>query len=380
MKKIIFVILLTITKISFSQNCNELNGSESDFCWVKTFLINSPIIDKLDNKFLNYNYGVNNYYPKGSYVPWGGYYMPLLNGGIATRWQISDTYHPKSNSLLTWDEVKKMSQDEISKLSPSEKMDIYMGNKDFAITKNELTRRGPERSNVESWEGFCNGIRLAGAMLPEPKHSVTVKSKSPDNIFIRFDKADLKALGGAVYYYTEYYASLGENNKRKPDAGQFDILLRYMLGYNKRPFFMDIKKGEEKWNETIVGYERKIIKEENHQENTNKTITIRTVLYLLGEIGFDEMNSYTSTEIENKKYVGKWVYNYTLEVNGNDEIIEGDWKKDSETTNLFSAYFPDYVWFGGGKGLDELYLENRYDNNPLLPFFEVQNLFFLSIK
>lgn len=378
MKSSIIILIFLTSNLVFSQDCNQLEGDESDFCWVETFLINSPIIDKFDAQFLKYDFGSNKYYPKGSYVPWGGYYMPLSNGGLATRWKVSNTSHPESDSLLTWDQVKGMSEEDIAKLSPSEKMDIYLGNKNFGITKNELIRRGPERDNIQNWEGFCNGIRLAGAMLPEPKKSIKVRSKSADKIFIEFDKADIKALGGAAYYYTEYYASLGENNSRKPNAGQFDILLRYMLGENKRSFFLDVKEGDQKWNETIVGYEREIMKEEVIE--AKKYITIKSTLYLLGEISFDEMNTYTSSEIENKNYVNKWVYNYVLEVNMNKEIIGSNWIRDENTSNPFRAYYPDYVWFGGGKGLDELFIDDRFDNNPLLPFFEVQNLFYLSIK
>jgi hypothetical protein len=189
-----------------------------------------------------------------------------------------------------------------------------------------------------------------------------------------------------VYYYNEWYASLGENNKRKPNAAYFDILLRFVLGNQHRNFFLDIKKGSQKWNETIVGYKREIVKTSSNvaqdlsAQGVKTIVDIRTTLYLLGEIGFSEANAQTIPLIENKQLVNTWTTNYRLFVNQNNEIIDGKWEKfDQQLTNVFLEY-PDYVWFGGGKGTDDLVDNNRADNNVLLNFFEVQNLFFLSVK
>lgn len=388
MKKLLVLLIVSIalTTNIFSQDCNSLEPDKSDLCWIKKFLTNSPIHENFDSSFLKYNIGINEYYPKGSDVPWGGYYMPLINGGISTRWQISDDSYPKTTNLLTWERIKSMSIDEISKLSPSEKMDIYMGNKDFSITKNELTRRGPERNNVQGWEGFCNGIRLAGASFPEPKKDILVKSKSGDEIFVKFLPADLKALGGAVYYYNEWYAALGENNKRKPNAGNFDVMLRLALGNQKRSFFLDVELGEPKFNETVVGYKREIVRESPaaSQELTSlgikKVVDVRTTLYLLGEIGFRQANSMTVPLIENRELINSWVTNYKLYINENNEIIDGKWERFDAQPNYSFLEYPDYVWFGSGKGTDDLVSSTRFDNNVLLSFFEVQNLFYLSVK
>lgn len=383
---LIFTILAFLHFKLIAQDCKALAPDESDFCWSKKFLSNSPLHDNLDSSYLKYNIGINEYYPKGNNVPWGGYYMPLMNGGISTRWQISENSHPTSTTLLKWDKVQKMSTDEIAKLSPAEKMDIYMGNKNFVITKNELERRGPERSNVEDWEGFCNGIRLAGVSFPEPQKEILVKSKTGEEIFVKFLPADLKALGGAVYYYNEWYAALGENNKRQPNAAYFDVLLRFVLGNQHRPFFLDIKAGSQKWNETIVGYKREVVSADNTipqdltPQGIKQIINVRTTLFLLGEIGFSEANSQTVPLIESKQLVNTWTTNYKLYVNDTNEIVNGKWEKfDLQPTHTYLEY-PDYVWFGGGKGTDDLVDNNRSDNNVLLSFFEVQNLFYLSIK
>jgi hypothetical protein len=385
--KIFIFIVLVLTGVKMTpQDCNVLAGDKADLCWLNKFLSNSPLHDNLDNSYFKYNVGKNEYYPTGTAIPWGGYYMPLINGGIATRWQISGNTHVTTTTLLTWDRIQKMTVDEISKVSPSEKMDIYMGNKNFDITQNELKRRGPERGNVEGWEGFCNGIRLAGVLLPEPQKDIIVKSRSGEEIFVKFSPADLKALGGAVYYYTEWYTSFGENNKRKPSAAYFDIMLRNVMGNQHRNFFLDIKSGEQKWNETIVGYKREIVKvsninsSDNFSEEIKRIVDVRVQLYLLGEIGFSEANAPTIALIGNKQLVKRWTTNYKLYVNENNEIIDGKWDRfDSQPSDNFLEY-PDYVWLGAGKGTDDLVDENKKDNNVLLSFFEVQNLFYLSIK
>lgn len=381
-----FVVFATSAVTAQTPNCNSLAPDQSDFCWIKKFLANSPLHDVFDSSFLKYNVGNDAYYPKGDYVPWSGYYMPLKEGGIATRWRTAHSSHPATSTLLTWEQVRNMSVEDIANLSPSEKMDIFMGHKDFGITKNELTRRGPERANVQGWEGFCNGIRLAGAIFPEPKHDILVKSKSGEEIYILFFPADLKALGGAVYYYTEYYASLGENNKRRPNAGYFDILLRYCLGNQQRPFFLDIESSEQKWNETIVGFKREVLAErlplgtDNAPAGASKVVPVRTTIYLLGELSYEHVNELTQPLIEKKELVTPWVTNYLLFINPNHEILDGRFTKFDINTEFRFLDYPDYVWLGGGKGTDELVIGSRSDNNVLLPFFEVQNLFIMSIK
>lgn len=395
-----FLFLLTI--MGNSQNCNTLTGSQSDLCYVKQFLINSPIHDSLDESYFTYTKGLNEYHPKGKSVPWGGFYMPLYRGGIANRWKISASSFPKSTSLHTWQQIQQMSMDDIAKLSPAEKMDIYLGNTDFRITKNELKYRGPERLiintstvngasrtdtvRVESWEGFCNGVRLAGALFPEPEKEIVVKSYDANsNIFVRFYPTDLKALGGATCFFPQWYSSLGENNKRQPDAGMFDVLLREVLGKQHRTFFLDVNDSEQKWNESVVGYKREIMNETivtaattGLPANTRKIIKIRLTLHLLGELPMSDKP--TCAGIQDKTLTVPWTTEYKLYVDANNKILSGKWEKfDTQNYDHYLNY-PDYVWFGGGVGVDNLDMYSNQGGNKYLSFLEVQNLIMMSAK
>ncbi len=381
---------------SAAQDCSSLHIDQADLCYVKKFLIHSPQHDSLQESYLTYTKGLNEYHPNARQAPWGGYYMPLLQGGLATRWMQTPAGHPHSDSLLTWAQVQQMSVEAIAALSPAEKMDIYLGYTDFRITKNELLHRGPERLllrqvvesgvartdtvRVQAWEGFCNGMRLAGAWLPEPERTITVKSyDTASEIYVRFYPADLKALAAASCFYAQWYASVGENNSRMPDAGTFDILLREVLGRQKRTFFVDVKQGEEKWNESVVGYKREIMKESAvatlltaMPPATKKTVDIRLTLHLLGELPLN--NNATAAGIANKTLTKARTIEYRLYVDQNNRIVGGKWEKfDTQNYPSYLKY-PDYIWLAGGVGVDQLPMYATQGGNPHLSYLEVQNL------
>ncbi|MBK8658101.1 MAG: hypothetical protein IPN22_04310 [Bacteroidetes bacterium] len=380
-----------------AQDCSSLHIDQSDLCYVKKFLIHSPQHDSLQESYLTYTKGLNEYHPKAQQAPWGGNYMPLLQGGLATRWTQTPSSHPHSDSLLSWAQVQQMSIAEIAALSPAEKMDIYLGYSDFRITRNELLHRGPERLlirnvvvesgvarpdtvRVQAREGFCDGMRLAGAWLPEPERTITVQSyDTSSDIYVRFYPADLKALAAASCFYAQWYASVGENNSRMPDAGTFDILLREVLGRQKRTFFVDVKQGEEKWNESVVGYKREVLKESTvtalltgMPPATKKAVDVRLTLHLLGELPLN--NNATAAGIANKTLTKTRITQYRLYVDQNNRIVGGKWQKlDTQNYSNYLQY-PDYIWLAGGVGVDQQPMYATQGGNPHLSYFEVQNL------
>ncbi len=381
----LFVILFVTAKI-YSQDCNNYTVDTKDREKLEKFLQESPIHNPITAKLNNYKNGNSTYFPKGKYVPWAGYYMPFIYGGIANRWQECDTCHPQLNSLLTWEKVNKMSMDEIAKLSPAEKMDIYMGNAQFWFTENELKKRGPYKDSVQSWEGFCNGMRAAGALLSEPINEITVKSKSTNGTYyVKFFPADLKALAAAAYFYGEFGINIGENGKCYPNAGIFDLALRECLGNQKRTFFIDVSPNSEKWNESVVGYERQIVNDSikekiaNSPIGTYKAVRVSVSLYLLGEIGIS--NSLTAPQIENKKYLDKWICEYILFTDKNNNILGGKWEKFNSTnpSRPYQKYTqPDYLWFVSGEGTD--WLNWKKDGLAFFSFHDIVNLIYISTK
>jgi hypothetical protein len=389
MKYIILIAVIVLsTHITYGQ---QIDKKEIDN--LKAFYLNSPIHDSLEISLFNYKNGNSDYYPIGKYVPWGSYYMPLKYGGLATRWKISEQSYPTSKTLYTWADIKKMSIEQIAKLSPAEKMDIYLGDTSFVITKNELKYRGPERDSVpKGWEGFCNGMRAAGALLPEPEHEIIVRTKcitdtvthNFDSIYIKFYPADLKALAGANNYWVDWVLTLGENNKIIPNAGLFDIVLRDALGRQKRTFFIDVMPGDQKWNESIVGYKRRIINEQTvnqssiYPNGTTKSINIDLTLYQLDEQKLSDEP--TVPKIQNHQLTTTWIANYKLFVNSSNQIVGGRWEKYyklNEPEKFITG--PDYMWLAAGSGTDDVH-KLPDAGNPFLHFSDIEKLILYSVK
>jgi len=134
--------------------------------------------------------------------PWTSSWWPNSYGGIAFRWN-SKEWNPKkiidhSNGkyLFSKDEIFKMSQQEISFLSPSEKYDLLVAEKDkdqnykYSLTNKILSQKniGP---HVPIWYGICHGWAAAAFTYKEPS---PVTLENSDGVKIPFGSADIKAL------------------------------------------------------------------------------------------------------------------------------------------------------------------------------------------
>ncbi|WP_109098535.1 hypothetical protein [Aquimarina sp. AU58] len=365
-KAIITLLLVNLIYTSvFSQICNpETEHFENQLCWIKNYIRNQySINDNTTDKFKDVFFGTDNYYVSGNNVPWGGDYFSWTYGGLCTRLNSysSEESFPSIESL-NWDKIKEMTKEEIARLSPAEKMDIYLNNKDFKITKRELTARGPLTPDIQSWEGFCNGVRAAGALTKEPIKNITVKNA--DNLEIEFTAADLKILAGASYFYLtpNGYGRVGSNNSIKPNPGAFDLILRLILAENKKVFFFDDNSSNEIWNHSALGFERKVLEKkrkvkgsDNPPSNSTHIITFTTTFYHMGEISTHIMNGATKPRIESKNSccVEENNYVYTLFLDKKDNIIDGFWLHN---------FYPDNIWFANGKGDDSNH-SSGIDNN-----------------
>jgi hypothetical protein len=256
---------------------------------------------------------------------------------------------------LTWSKVLTKSKAQIERLSAAEKLDIYLGYKDFRITKRELNARGPYTPDIYSWEGFCNGVRAAGALTNEPIKQIT--EKNPDGIEVVFHPADLKILAGASYFYLtpNGYGQIGSNYSIKPNAGVFDIIIRLILGEKEKVFFFDNSQTDQIWNHTALGYERKITENkrpiaaaDNAPANSTHLIVYQTTFYNMGELGsMDIIDGPTKPRIASKNNCCTEIntYNYILFLDASNNIVEGRWKNN---------FYPDVIWFGNGRGDDQI--------------------------
>ncbi len=252
-----------------------------------------------------------------------------------------------------------------------------MGYYDFRTTKHELETRGPQRATPpQDWEGFCNGVRCAGIMTKEPKHPVSVMNN--DGITVEFSPADLKALAGASYFYVEKYGQIGGPTadgkaENQPNPAVFDLVLRYHLGHMMKGFVIDSHLGSEIWNETVVGYNRKLgeiksltARERELYPKAFSKIRVDVVLDTLGEVDIKDSNNLTKKKVADGTLLTTLETAYTLYLDERGKAVDGKWHNGNGTRGV------DFAWFVGGKGADHQYVYKG--GNPNLRFNKIRQL------
>lgn len=313
-----------------------------------------------------------------SNAPWGSYYFPMDKGGAAWRWQTKVT--PKR--LLTFEEYSKMTNEEVNRLSATEKYDIWQGDFKFSTTLSELKNRGPLRIPApDHWEGFCNGVRCAGVIVPEPSVSVTVTA--PDGRVLTFEPADIKILLGVSYFYVEKYAQIGgptyfTRKENPPNAAVFDLALRYKLE-NDKSFLIDPHLGHEIWNQSVIGYKRYATKPQQLTEEEKaqfpeaiSRIRVRLKLHMLGSIDINATNGPTTDRVSNLELTQKVNTEYFLYLNSQGKVIDGAWNEKNKIKGI------DFAWFASGDGVDSKYTD--VGGNKHLSFSKVLALTYMSVE
>jgi hypothetical protein len=277
-------------------------------------------------------------------LSWSGHYWPSKLGGIANRW--ADSRYAKSyprTTLPSRNEIYRMSQNDLALLSPAEKYDIAMGNYDFPLTRETLSKTSPQ---AEEWEGICHGWAPASINHPEPR---LTSLRNSDNIVVPFGSADVKAL--LSYYYANANSGTTQiglrcnfgqwtGGKRECtedlNAGAFHIVMTNMLAIKHETFIMDVDRWKEVWNQPIIGYRSRIMSDWLRPSSGAATravseLRITTELWYVSE-GVASWNPDFGTE--NQIYE-KTEYTYRVEVDANGMIVGGVWE---------SAERPDFIW------------------------------------
>ncbi|MBK9321982.1 MAG: hypothetical protein IPM97_03315 [Bdellovibrionaceae bacterium] len=390
MKTSITIIIVLLISIAHSSPAtagyysNEFNSfllalQQSNFSTDKLWDFENPLVGKTQ------------FVLPAKQAPWAGNYFAMQGGGIASRWQTNS--HPSINERFpNRQQAMALTAAQIDKLSPIEKYDLYVGDYSFQATKHELTHRGLYRpQRPEPWEGFCNGVRCAGFSLQEPKGPIDVTNN--DGIPIRFHPTDLKALAGASYFYVEKYTDIGRPSNgneiaaAQPNPAIFDLALRFYIGVKKKSFVIDSHLGSEIWNESVVGFNRKI-HDPAPLTKTEKVkfpgavhkLLIETELYTLGEVDINETNGPTKKQVSNGEHLTATPVSYTLYINEDGKAFEGKWHKSKD------EYGVDFAWFGSGGGADAKYAPDspqesqRANGNKDLDFSVIRRLFKIAQK
>lgn len=317
---------------------------------------------------------------------WIAHIFPYEVGGIAARWQVgknSGRYEllnvgPQGGKMTrgrVLQKLKQMSKEEINKLSPVEKLDIWLGRYTFPATRIELENRGPKRDPAPaSWEGFCNGVCAASLAQKEPKRRVTVQNE--DGIKVVFEPSDIKALLVASYFYVERYAQVGLRPERLglpvrvenlPNPVALDLAATKVIGEAGRGFALQLNPTwKELWNWTIIGYERELEKPRALRSRASfppdAAWLVKVRLKLIASnlvVSAEQANRPESLSARERQEA--FIYEYDLVLDQEHRVIDGRYA-DIQTA-------PGMIWFSAGRGMDHV------DGvNPKLPFDRIQEL------
>ena len=290
-------------------------------------------------------------------------------------------------------DARRMSQDQLAKLSPAEKYDLYRGNYSMKLTNDVLNLTHPGDAY---WEGICHGWSSAAIEFEEPK-PVTVTNK--DGIKIPFGSSDLKAL--LSYYHAsitsnylasktlgtgrvgqrcktafpkeawfikngkEYYQSIINNKVVTNEVpqecvdtnpGAFHIVLANMIGLMDQGFVAEAVRDKEVWNQPVYAYETEILEETtrvrfNATKGTRKQIKVKTVMKYANDGGRifwgakdpeDEFYAWwnPTNGTANYRHADK-TFEYYVDLDSRGNIIGGMW---------LSYERPDFLWLKRSKG------------------------------
>jgi|GEM_PF-1593177 len=272
--------------------------------------------------------------------PWLGAYWPHQTGGIAFRWL---SRNPENFTYVspTREQVAQMSQDELGRLSPAEKIDIFNGRFDYPSVKREWERTGPRSL---PWEGLCDGLAVSQLLFPEPK---PVLMKSAAGIDVPFGSADVKALLSLEKGLTsrprqdvvgiQCVSNNAANDalcKTDMNAGTFHVVLANQIGLLKEGFLADVDWTEEVWNHVVYGYQSQVVGTQapspGAAPGTVKELRVQTQI-MQSLIRPADWN----VQPANDDLDGFVQYEYVLELDVYERIIGGTW---------ISEEHPDFLW------------------------------------
>jgi hypothetical protein len=291
--------------------------------------------------------------------PWSGPYWSLKQGMIANPYQertifqyfqyipmLDDIkpYEKRRNYIMTTE--AQMSEEDLAKLSPSEKYDILLGNQldltnriwDFInkwkndmkwefITSIDLPGEDfeIEKKNyiVANWEGICHGWAPASGVVPKPEKTVIVTL--PDGRKMPFYAEDIKGLISLTWAnsliqdnviseglrckrrdpardkYGRFYDNISENGEYFPRCADvhpavMHVALANVTGKQGRSLVFDKNPKIAVSNQPLVGYEFKYF-----HPDTGEDLPIREAV--VDYSSYQEMDPFKTARHPDIKYI-----------------------------------------------------------------------------
>ncbi len=337
--------------------------------------------------FIGGNYESNIYkltsYNQGAVatIPWAGHYWPIYQGGIGARY--GDPKFPRSESFKTnynyytknYLKVPGTEPDKLARLSPAEKYDYLIGDRQWSLTQSVWTEGKSfldSIGKVETWMGICHGWAPAAFVLPEPQKAFDLELESGKGA-VRFYPHDIKGLVSQLWAKASFnYNYLGgrcnvkhppaDSNGRIISTNCFDInpatwhlALTHWVGRDRQSFVLDATYDYEVWNQPISSYkltffnpstkshgsmESSIVPYSEVRKDPYKKYRSANTRYLVGVIS--EIKYVVEEEPDQNNSISNPLsrlvtvtYYYDLELDQNYNIIGGEWYQQGH---------PDMLW------------------------------------
>ncbi|WP_394831988.1 hypothetical protein LVJ94_36270 [Pendulispora rubella] len=301
-------------------------------------------------------------------IPWAGSYWPTFKDGINYRWDGPNSDSPAKKYELAFG--RSGVEDAVSRTSG---VDAHGGRRsctkssqcDYNQGEACAKRTGESRGRcIPTWFGICHAWAPAAILVPEPQHDVVKNG-------VTFHVPDIKALVSLVHEsVTTKFVSLrcnAEEGDMDPDEygrprsdcrdtnpGTLHILLANYLGIRKQSFVEDRTYDYQVWNqplrnfkvlstETVTSQEANALVVGDSEDASSdylfnpKAVTfvhVKTEVTYITESGPEE--GHLASKID--EYTRGSRYDYVLELDGNGEIIGGEWVGRSKSDH------PDFLW------------------------------------
>ncbi len=271
------------------------------------------------------------------FTPWSETYWPSKQGSINIRWN-QPTPVGFGYRSPTREEVMHMSRDQLARLAPSEKYDIYMGKYDYPL-KQEVS--GIATPSAKWWSGVCDGWSLAALQYKEPK---AVDMKNPDGVVIPFGSSDVKGLmsyaaarhfevqtkqvGGRCFGIGRIF---GNSSCADINAGALHVVLANQIGIKKEGIVMEKDPGPQIWNQATYGFQFKLLGSAR-PDSGSYGVRVQAIVYYSDELEKSEWDPVVGTA---KNVEGKLELDYILDLDSSGNIIGG---------SFIGSNRPDFVW------------------------------------
>jgi len=213
-------------------------------------------------------------------TPWSDDYWAMSKGVLGARF--ADRSFPNTHNWLSNYEYAQKNpaenyvlENRIALLSPSEKYDLLVGDKNMTLTKamwNEGKYYYDRFGKVESWMGICDGWAAASIMQNRPEKSIVVKDITGE-LEIPFNPSEMKSLASLMWTKGRYNSNFigGRCNEKEPkkdpangrvldqecfdtNPGTWHLAIVNQIGIAQRSMVMDATFDYEVWNHPVYGY------------------------------------------------------------------------------------------------------------------------------